>query len=132
MHATLWAFLTSWNWRPEVLLVLGLLGGIYLTGWLRLRQRGSSRNIIHGGHLALYMTGLVLLALALLSPLDTFTPLLFFMHMTQHVLLTMLAPPLLLLAKPFPVMLWGLPRRLRHGMGGSSAARRSCAGSCGP
>lgn len=117
MHAIVWAFLTSWSWRPEVLLVLGLLGGIYLTGWLRLRQRGSSRNA-HGGHLALYLTGLVLLGLALLSPLDTFTPLLFYMHMVQHILLTMLGPPLLLLAKPFPVMLWGLPRRIRHGIGG--------------
>jgi hypothetical protein len=40
------------------------------------------------------------------------------MHMTQHVLLTMLAPPLLLLANPLPVMLWGLPTRLRHRLGG--------------
>jgi cytochrome c oxidase assembly factor CtaG len=117
MDATLWAVLTSWDWRPEVLLILGLLGGIYVTGWLHLRQRGSPRNV-HSGHLALYMTGLVLLGLALLSPLDVLTPLLFFMHMIQHVLLTMLAPPLLLLANPFPVMLWGLPTRLRHRIGG--------------
>jgi len=32
----------------------GLLGSIYVTGWLRLRQRGSPRNV-HGGHLALYL-----------------------------------------------------------------------------
>lgn len=57
------------------------------------------------------------MGLALLSPLDTFTPLLFFVHMIQHVLLTMLAPPLLLLARSFPIMLWGLPMRLRHGLG---------------
>lgn len=116
MDATLWTVLTLWNWRPEALFVLGLLGGTYVIGWQRLHRRGSSRNA-GNGHLVLYLTGLALLGLALLSPLDTLAPRLFFIHMIQHVLLTMLAPPLLLLANPFPVMLWGMPQSLRHGIG---------------
>jgi cytochrome c oxidase assembly factor CtaG len=59
----------------------------------------------------------VLLALALLSPLDTMAALLFFFHMIQHLLITMLVPPLLLFANPFPVILWGLPTSLRQGLG---------------
>jgi cytochrome c oxidase assembly factor CtaG len=116
MEATLRALFTSWDWRFEVILILGGLGSIYVVGWRRLRHRGSPRNA-GGGDLALYLTGLGLLGLALLSPIDTFTPLLFFMHMIQHELLMMLAPPLLLLANPFPIMLWGLPKRLRRGVG---------------
>jgi putative membrane protein len=116
MDATLQAFLLSWDWRPEVLVVLGLLGGTYVTGWQRLRRRRSSRNA-GKGRLALYLTGLTLLGLALLSPIDTFGSFLFIMHMIQHELLTMFVPPLVLLSNPFPVMLWGLPKRFRYGLG---------------
>lgn len=55
--------------------------------------------------------------MALLSPVDQLASLLFSMHMVQHLLLTMLAPPLLLLANPFPVVLWGLPARVRLRLG---------------
>ena len=115
--------MTLWAWRPEVLLVLVLLGALYVVGWRRLRQRSAAS---HGQirHLALYLTGLVLLGCALFSPLDTLTALLFSVHMIQHVLLTMLVPPLLLLANPFPVMLWGMPRTIRHGLGRVLAHRR--------
>ncbi len=116
MDATLQAFLISWNWRPGVILVLGVLGGTYVAGWHRLRRRGSGWNA-GGGRLALYLTGVTLLSLALLSPIDTFGSFLFIMHMIQHELLTMLVPPLVLLANPFPVMLWGLPKCIRHRAG---------------
>jgi putative membrane protein len=116
MDETLRAILASWTFRPEVILSLGLLGGIYITGWRRLRQRGS-RHIASMRSMILYLSGLVLLGLALLSPLDTMAALLFFFHMIQHLLITMLAPPLLLLSNPFPVMLWGLPTSLRQGLG---------------
>jgi cytochrome c oxidase assembly factor CtaG len=36
------------------------------------------------------------------------------MHMTQHLLLTMVAVPLLLLGNPFPVLMWGLPMKARR------------------
>ena len=42
------------------------------------------------------------IVLALDSPLDGAADKLFWAHMTQHVLLTMLAPPLLLLGRPWP------------------------------
>ena len=116
MDETLWAILISWSWRPEVICILGLLGGIYITGWWRLRQRGSTQSA-NKRSLALYLTGLALLGLALLSPIDTMASMLFFFHMIQHMLFTMLVPPLLLMANPFPVMLWGLPTNIRHQLG---------------
>ncbi len=39
------------------------------------------------------------------------------MHMIQHVLLIMVAPPLLLIANPMPVLLWGLPHKWRLRVG---------------
>ncbi len=115
------AALTSWSWRPEVIIPLVVLGTLFLVGWRRLRARG--RNV---GRRALgatwrpvsYIAGLLVIALALLSPFDTLVQQLFFTHMIQHLLLIMVAPPLLLLPNPMPFLLWGLPDRLRLGAGG--------------
>lgn len=114
------AALTSWSWRPEVIIPLVLLGALFLVGWRRLRARG--RNV---GRQSLgatwrpvsYIAGLLVIALALLSPFDTLVQQLFFTHMIQHLLLIMIAPPLLLLPNPMPFLLWGLPDRLRLGAG---------------
>ena len=67
--------------------------------------------------LTLYLAGLALIAVALLSPLDPLVSLLLAVHMIQHELLTMVAAPLLLLANPLPAVLWALPRSVRHRLG---------------
>ena len=61
-----------------------------------------------------------MICLALLSPIDALGWFLFIFHMTQHELLMMVAAPLLLLAEPLPVFLWGIPQRLRYSLGPSS------------
>src|SRR5207302_8726380 len=57
-----------------------------------------------------YLTSMGMICLALLSPIDALGWFLFIFHMTQHELLMMVAAPLLLLAEPLPVFLWGIPR----------------------
>ncbi|MEZ4516507.1 MAG: cytochrome c oxidase assembly protein [Chloroflexota bacterium] len=64
-----------------------------------------------------YITGLLVIAFALVSPIDTLVQQLFFVHMIQHLLLIMIAPPLLLLPNPMPFILWGLPDNLRRLVG---------------
>jgi putative membrane protein len=122
MDPTLKAVLLSWDWRADVLLVLLLAGGLYWRGWRRLRglRKGSGR--LAGSHAAnwrpvAYLGGLGFLGLALLSPIDVLSSLFFSMHMLQHLLLTMIAPPLLLLADPLPNLMWGLPGRVRKPTG---------------
>lgn len=115
MDPTLKAVLASWQWRPDVALVVAGLGAVYVTGWCRLRRRKP--KAVRPWRLALYLCGLAVIILALLSPLDTFAPWLFTLHMVEHQLLTMVAPPLLLLANPLPVVLWALPRNPRHALG---------------
>jgi cytochrome c oxidase assembly factor CtaG len=51
---------------------------------------------------AAFYGGLATLALAVASPIDAYSDRLFWVHMTQHVLLTMVAPPLILLGRPWP------------------------------
>ena len=87
------------------------VGALYGRGWWRLYRIGHPPS---RWRLALYGLGLAALAAALLSPIDDLADQLFPMHMVQHLLLTMLAAPLILLGNPFPVVLWGVSRRLRH------------------
>lgn len=112
------ATLRSWEWRPEVLIPLIAAGVIYFVGWRRLRIKGRRRsNLANSWRLLAYWLGILLIALALLSPIDVMASQLFFMHMIQHLLLVMLAPPLLMLANPMPFLLWGLPSGLRRRAG---------------
>lgn len=134
MDPILSALLRSWDWRWEVTLILALAGTVYSRGWLHVRssQRGRSprqgpsnpqagwtgqKRLATGWRLAAYLGGLAILGLALMSPIDVLGGQLFLMHMVQHLLLVMIAPPLLLIANPFPFFMWGLPARARHAVG---------------
>lgn len=101
--------------RAIIILVLSLAGICYVRGWRRL-HRSSGRRLASGARLTSYLAGLGIIALALLSPLVTYSEALFSVHMLQHMLL-MMAPLLLLLAAPLPIALWGLPSDLRHRLG---------------
>lgn len=116
MDAALKSYLGAWHWRPDVLLVLVVLGSVYVCGWRRLRGRGRARGPAWW-QLVLYLGGLLVVSIALLSPIEGMVSLLFLVHMIQHMLLMMVAAPLLLLANPLPAFLWGLPRTIRRGVG---------------
>jgi len=115
------AALSSWDWRPEVILVILVMGGLFLIGWRRLRAiSGPAKNWRSLGakwRPIFYIIGLLVIGFALMSPLDVLVQQLFFMHMIQHLLLLLIAPPLLLLGQPLVPMLWGLPRQLRKPLG---------------
>ncbi len=114
------AALSSWSWRLEVIIPLLILAALFLTGWFRLRARGDRtgwRSLGAPWRPVSYLAGLVVVGIALMSPLDVLVQQLFFMHMIQHLLLIMIAPPLLLLPNPMPFLLWGLPAPLRLSAG---------------
>lgn len=58
-----------------------------------------------------YGAGLLVVLLALVSPLDTQAQALFSAHMVQHLLLLLVAPPLLVAGAPLYVGFWALPGR---------------------
>ena len=106
-----------WRWRLEVALPLALAVVGYAVGWARLARRSPARRrpaLV--ARLALSLGGLVLVAVALLGLHDAaherFLP-----HMAQHLLLMMVAVPLLLLADPLPAALWALPASARRRVG---------------
>ena len=107
----------AWDWRPLVLLSVGTLAALYIRGWRRLRRSPRTSGAAPGWRLAAYLIGLASIVVALCSPLELLAELSFTAHMVQHQLLMMVAPPLLLLAAPFPMILWALPPRLRRRVG---------------
>jgi putative membrane protein len=64
-----------------------------------------------------YYAGLAALFIALVSPVDAVGAALFSVHMTQHLLLMMVAAPLVVLGDPVTVTLWALPIRARRSVG---------------
>ena len=108
---TLSLILRSWSWEPLILVGIGSVAAGYAYAfyyfwshnWLeRLVQRG----LIRRSHPWYFGAGLVVLAIALLSPLDTLADMLFLMHMIQHILIMMVVPPLVLLGLPTPLIRW--------------------------
>jgi cytochrome c oxidase assembly factor CtaG len=108
---TLDAFLRSWPWEPGLLSTLFLCAAVYLRGWFVLRRRDPWRW--NGGRAAAFLGGLAAIYLALASPVEPFAALLLQVHMLQHLLLMMVAPPLLWLGAPLFPLLRGLPRAVR-------------------
>ncbi len=117
MSPELRAFLASWSWEPSIVLALLLAAALYTAGWRQLARRGRGRAAPALWRAWCYAVGLAVIALALLSPIATYVSLFFFMHMIQHLLLIMVAPPLLWLGAPLLPVLWGLPADLRRGVG---------------
>lgn len=117
MSPTTKAILASWEWRIEILVVLALAGTLFSRGWWLLRQRSKRQTLATFPRLISYWVGLIIIFFSLISPIDLLAGQLFFMHMIQHLLLIMIAPPLLLVVNPMPFILWGLPTPLRVRVG---------------
>lgn len=111
MSNTVDAFLRSWPFAPWLSASLLLSGAIYARGWVALHRRDPNRW--HAGKLAAFLFGLVALFLALGSPVEPFGALLLQVHMIQHLLLMMVAPPLVWLGTPMFPMIRGVPRPIR-------------------
>jgi cytochrome c oxidase assembly factor CtaG len=106
----------SWNVDRGVLGSLLLTAWIYTRGWRRLHRQAPQRFGI--SRILCFFAGLTVLFLAVASPLDAFAGLLLIVHMSQHLLLTMVAPPLILFGAPYLPLLRGLPPKvLKHGAG---------------
>src|SRR5438094_322125 len=97
--------------KTLLLLVLAVLATAYTRRWRRLNALGHAPPV---WRTAAYALGLLTVAGALLSPLDDLAVSRFSAHMAQHLLLTMMAAPLLLLGNPLSLVLWGVPPGLRH------------------
>lgn len=108
MSPVVLAALRSWAIQPGISLTLLLTAIVYWRGWRRVRQTRPSQFPVW--RLLCFWAGLLTLWIAVASPLDIFGGMLLFVHMTQHLVLMSVAPPLILLGSPVVPMLRGVPR----------------------
>jgi cytochrome c oxidase assembly factor CtaG len=101
------AALGSWSFEPLPVALIALAAIVYGRGFASLRRQMPER--FPPWRLAAFAGGLAAIAIALFSPLDSLAGLLLSAHMLQHLLLTMVAPPLLWLGAPAIPLLRGLP-----------------------
>ena len=87
----------SWTIAPAVLLSVVVYAVVYGLRWRRVRDKHGARGA-GVGRLVLWMTGLVLVLVALVSPLDRLGEQLASGHMVQHLILADLVPIALILA----------------------------------
>ncbi len=91
----------QWEGHAGSLLAIALLQGIYLIGIGPLRERYRLADSIEPRQIATFTAGVVILFFAFTSPIHVLGEnFLFSMHMLQHLLVTLIAPPLLILGTP--------------------------------
>src|SRR5580693_1747929 len=96
------ALLLDWQLPPVAGSVLVASAAAYVWGVERLRRRGRSWPAARS---ASFAGGLAVLAVALCSGLAHYDTTVFSLHMVQHLLLAMAAPPLLALGAPVTLAL---------------------------
>jgi cytochrome c oxidase assembly factor CtaG len=115
------ASLGGWSLEPAVLGLTAAAAAVYLVGWAALARRMPER--FGAARPAAFAGGLVALLLAVCSPVDALGRQLLQAHMIQHLMLMVVAPPLLWLGAPVAPLLLGLPRPARRVVAALLAAR---------
>ena len=99
---TLGRLLLSWSFNPLVTVGLLALAIAYLQARRRLVASGVEWP---ARRTAYFLSGVGAIAIALLSPIEAYDTALFSVHVAQHMLLTMVAAPLLALGAPITLAL---------------------------
>jgi cytochrome c oxidase assembly factor CtaG len=93
-------------WSFEPLVQVPLLAGAVAYGWtVRAVNRAHPRNLVPVRRTVAFLAGLAAIELALQSPIEHYDTTLFSVHMVQHILLTMIAAPMIAAAAPITLLL---------------------------
>src|SRR3982074_86602 len=90
---------TRWQFAPVVTGFVVVAAGRSLGGALRVRRRHPARPW-PAYRTALFLGGLAVIVIATQSGIGRYDDVLFWDHMVQHLLLLMVAPPLLVVGQP--------------------------------
>jgi putative membrane protein len=110
---------TTWLSQAAEVAVLGAIGALYVTGHWQLRRRGATS--VTTVRIVAFVSGLVVLAASLAPPVEGAAFASLAAHMTQHLLLVVVAAPLLAIGQPLVALsgLGSVGRRLARSAGRS-------------
>jgi len=112
-HPVSWSEL-GWTWDPLPLTALSCAAVAYGAGVARMWRQAGVGHGLSWSQIASFAGAIVVLAVALISPLDAWSDWLFAAHMSQHELLMVVAAPLIALGRPHLALLGILPRKIRR------------------
>jgi cytochrome c oxidase assembly factor CtaG len=95
---------TQWEFAPVVTIGVAVAVVIYLLGVIMVRRRHPLGQWPLRWTLS-FLAGNAVIVIATQSSIGAYDDVLFWIHMVQHVLLLMVAPPLLLLGRPVTLLL---------------------------
>ncbi len=101
---TAWILLTRWEVDPLFFVGVGISTWLYVSGARRVNAL-HPRSPWPRRRTAFFLSGVGVLVFALVSPFASYDTDLFSLHMWQHLLITMVAAPLLLLGTPVTLAL---------------------------
>ncbi|HEV2364681.1 MAG TPA: cytochrome c oxidase assembly protein [Caulobacteraceae bacterium] len=110
-----------WDFSLDIIAPAALVVAIY---WRGLERRPGAFDAHPLRHL-LFLGGVSITFLSLASPLDALADRLFSVHQVQHILLRVVGPMLIALAKPHATLLAGLPGWLRRRVSAPIAGSRA-------
>ena len=102
-----------WSFDAPGVVLLGLAVALYAWAYRRLRRTTPSFRFPRW-YVWAFGTGVLLMLVGLISPIDSYSDDLFWAHMLQHVLITMAIAPLLLLGAPVTLALRAASPRVRR------------------
>jgi putative copper resistance protein D len=111
--AHVWEFATTWSFEPFLAVGLLLVTALYAAG-ARLVTRNHPGQPWPVRFSVFFALGLLVVLVATLGPVGSYDDDFFWAHMTQHILLMMLAAPLLLLGEPVLLVLRVSSRDVRR------------------
>jgi cytochrome c oxidase assembly factor CtaG len=98
------AAFTRWQAAPVVMVAVILMAGLYLWGVRRVARQHPARPW-PVWRTSMFMAGLLVVVLALQSGIGSYDDTLYWDHMVQHLMLIMVAPPLLIFGQPITLLL---------------------------
>jgi putative membrane protein len=103
-----------WTFEPVTIVLMLVSILVYALGVRAARRHGVSSAAFPWWQQAAFAGAMISLAVALISPLDWLSDILFSAHMTQHEILMLVAAPLLVIAQPPLAFLWAVPSSRRR------------------
>lgn len=107
------ALLRGWAWAPAPVIALLAVAVAYVVGTARVDHLRPLQPWPRT-HTTCFLAGVAAMWLAILGPPGYFDDVFFYAHMTQHILLTMVAAPLLVLGDPTLLSLRAASRSFRR------------------
>jgi putative membrane protein len=104
---------TWWSADPVSIAPIVLSSAVYATGLRRIWRKAGVGHGIQRWEAGAFAAGQLALVVALISPVDRLSDILFSAHMTQHEVLMVVAPPLIVLGRPVTALGWLWPAAAR-------------------